>query len=124
MVSLISNSIALLLCVPNHVLHVLGVDGVVHIECVSAIRYAPIRVPIWEVLVHLRVLLDAWVDVLDAELVELGHVHRPQRGHLEHALLVRKHLLEEVLVDHRVRRHVELHCTEVTYSDRRTYGTR
>ena len=123
MVSLISNGISLLLCVADHALHVRWINKVVDIEGVGTIRNSPFRVPVGEVLKHLHVLLDLRVDVLDAELVELGHVDRPELGHREQALLVGKDLLEEVLVDHRVRGQVELHCNGVRQGERLPYGT-
>ena len=107
----------------DHALQIRWINGVVDIEGVSTIRNSPFRIPVREVLKNLQVLLNFRVDVLDAELVVLGHVDRLQIGHLKQAFLACKHLLKKVLVNHRIRRQVELDYNGVRQGDRLPYGT-
>ena len=108
MLALLRNSVSNREGMLDHLLDVFWPDGVEDVEGVLAVRLTALGIVVGEVDEDFRVLLDEGPDLLDGDLVELGHVDRPKLRHLDELLLVRKDLLKEVLVDHRLRGNIEL----------------
>ena len=77
----------------DHLLDILGANGVQDVECVLPLRYPALGVVVGEVDEDLRILLDQRLDRLDCDLIEFRDVDRAQCRHLHELLVVREHLL-------------------------------
>ena len=110
LLAFVSRSVAELLGVGHDLRDEVRQLCVQDVEHVFAVGLPTLRDVVGEVLHQVRVPLDLWVDALDADLVVLRHDHDLEllEGHEEFAL--REDVLQEVLVDHGVWRHVELDC--------------
>ena len=97
----------------DELLSVLRIERVHHVVEVSPIRPTAFGQLFREVLHEVRVVLELWVEGVDTELVELGHVDHLDVDEVQQLLLLSEDHPEEVLVDHGVGRHVELHCQKL-----------
>ena len=67
---------------------------------------------IWEIPAQQIILGELRVEVLHREFLVMRHLHIVYVRLLDQLLLVREHLLEEVLVDELLRRQVELEAVD------------
>ena len=111
MVSLRGHGVALGLRVPNQFLHVIWAQRVQDVEEVGPVGLAALREHVWQVEHYFPVVLDLRIDVLDAELVELGHVHCAEICQLQELLAVGEDQLQVVLVQHVLGWQIELNYT-------------
>ena len=95
----------------NHIAHVLRVHGVEDRVEVGSVGVAVLGVLILQVSHHGRIVFELWEDVLDSELVILWHSDELALCHRQQLLVSFEHLTQEVTVDGRRRRHVQLHYT-------------
>ena len=121
MLTLLCNSISNREGMLYHLLDVVWAHGVEDVEGVLAVWLTALGIVVGEVDEDFRVLLDEGPDLLDRDFVKLGHVDRPKLRHLDELLLVRKHLFEEVLIDHRLRGDIELYCSASDHGGTGTY---
>ena len=103
------NGVALQVGMLDQVRHVLRTDRVENVEEVGPVGQPTLRQLVREELHKVARLLQLWPDVLHRELVEEGHLDQLDRPNLDEFLMIRKDLLEEILREHRARRHVQLH---------------
>ena len=90
-----------------------GMDGIEDVEEVLPRRTLAIWEDVREVLLHLLIIGELRPEVLDGQLVVVGHLDADDLLLLEQLLLAGEHLLQEVLVDRGGRRQVELYCNGV-----------
>ena len=93
----------------DQVLHVLRVAGVEDVEEVGPVGQPAHRQLVREVPHEVGGMLHLRPDVPHRELVVEGHLDHADLLDLDELLLLREDLLEEVLREHRPRRHIELH---------------
>ena len=101
--------VALPVGVLYQVLHVLRVAGVEDVEEIGPVGQPAPRQLVREVLHEVGSILQLRPEVLHRELVVEGHLDHADLLDLDELLLLREDLLEEVLGEHRPRRHIELH---------------
>lgn len=94
----------------DHLPDMLRMHRVQHCEKVFSIRLPVGWIIILQILHHFGILLELREDVLDAEFVVLGHVHRALLADLEQLLITPKHSSDKVTVHSGHRRHIELNC--------------
>ena len=87
-------------------LGVLRVERVHHIEEVLPVRPTALRKLVREVSHKASVILELWVEGIDAELIVPGHIYLPLLSESEQLLFLNKYHSEEILVDHSIRGHV------------------
>ena len=100
---------ALFVGMPDKGLRILLMDCVHDVEEVNAVRDLSFREGVRHELHELAVLTHLRPKVLDTELVVVRHVDAPHLVHPQQAFLPVEDLLEEIFVDHSVRRHFKLH---------------
>lgn len=83
----------------NHLLEVVGVDGVEHVEEILPRRVSVLRQEVGEKEHELRVLLEIWPELDDGDLVVLWNVDEVDLRLLQEPLLVDEDKLEEVFID-------------------------
>ena len=96
----------------DHVLDILWVHRIEDGEEVVSIWVPVFRVLVLQILHDFRIAFELREDVLDAELVVLGHVHRALLADLEQFLFALKYRSDEVTVHGSHRRHKELNCAK------------
>ena len=106
---------ALLGCVLHYLVEVVGLLGVQDVEEVISWWSLTLSVLVREVAHEERVLLHQRVDVLDAQLLVLGHLHVPDLVLLVEVLLTLDHLLQPILVADTLIRQVKLLTTRRSY---------
>ena len=89
-------------------LEVVVVDGVEDVEEVVARRQPALWELVGEVDVELGVALEVWPERFHAQLIVVGHLDPLDGLLVEESLLLREDVLQEVFVDLRGRRQVEL----------------
>ena len=87
----------------DHLSDMVRVHGVKHCEEVVPIGISVGWIIILQILHYFVILLELRKDVLDAELVVLGHVHRALLTDLEQLLFTLKHSSDEVAIYRRHR---------------------
>ena len=92
----------------DHLSDMVRVHGVKHCEEVVPIGISVGWIIILQILHYFVILLELRKDVLDAELVVLGHVHRALLTDLEQLLFTLKHSSDEVSVHGGHRGHKQL----------------
>ena len=95
----------------HQLLGVLGPQRIEDVEHVGPVWLSHILIwkRVWEVNHEVRLRLHLGPDLLDRQLIVLGHLDDAQIGQLEELLLVLEDELEVVLVDHVVGWQVVLH---------------
>jgi len=93
----------------DNVRYVLRVARVEDVEEVGPVGQPALRQLVREVLHEVLRQLQLRPEVLHRELVVEGHLDHADLLDLAEHLLLREDLLEEVLREHRPRRHIELH---------------
>ena len=87
-----------LVCMSNHICHILRMYCVQYVEEVLAAREPILWILVLHVLHYLSILLEVAEDVLDTELIILRHSHKPAFLHFEQLLISFQDLTEEVAV--------------------------
>ena len=123
MLALIRDSISNCEGMLDHLFDIVRPYRVEHVEGVLAVRLTTFGVIIREVDQDVGVLPDEGPDLLDGDFVKLGDVDGPQHRHLEELLRVREHQLEEVFIDHTLRRNIELYYSFGGHGGFCTYDT-
>ena len=100
-----------------------GLERVQDVEEVLPPQITALGQDVGEVHHEVVVALELVEEVDHAELIVLGHDHEVDVAQWHQLLPVGEDLLEEVLVDHGLRRHVQLHCEEERLGGDGTYGT-
>ena len=101
----------------DHLPDMLRMHRVQHCEKVFSIRIPVGWIIILQKLHHFGILLELREDVLDAEFVVFGHVHRTFLTDLEQLLIAPKHSSDKVTVHSGHRRNIELNCANrIRYS--------
>ena len=102
---------ALLSGVVHDLVEVVGLLGVQDVEEVISWWHLALSILIREVAHEEGVLLHQWIDVLDAQLLVLGHLDVPDLMLLVEVLLPLDHLLQPILVADTLIRQVKLLTT-------------
>ena len=108
----------------DDILHVRVLHRIGNVPEVGTVRNIVFFGCVGHVLHERVVLTQDRPELLHTQLVVVGHVDVPDFVELQQRLLLGEHQLEEVLVDHIHRRHIELHCTENECKQKATYGFR
>ena len=101
----------------NQSSNVLRLESVQDVEEVLSSRVATLGQGVREVLHELGVTFHLLLEVLDAELIELRHHYEVDVLQRHELLLVGKDHLQEIPVDHGIRRDVQLDCNELVYKN-------
>ena len=88
--------------------NIVGIEGIQYVEVVGAIRLAALGESVGQEALELGVIFELLLQVLHAEFVECGDVDPHDVRELEQGLLLCEDEAEVILVQHPVRRDVEL----------------
>ena len=96
------NGTALRLCILEEFFNVTGPQRLQDVEHVGPVglSFGHVWVLVGEVLHEQLILLDQGPDLLDRQLIELGHLDCAEISQLEQLLLLHEDQLEIILVDH------------------------
>ena len=107
---------ALILCPTNQLSHVLGVYTVKDVEEILAVRQSSLREPIRQVGHQPGVLLELLQYAADRKFLIFRNLYPLDLCKREQPLLAGENLPEPVLVDHRLRSEIQLHCERVLWN--------
>ena len=99
---------SVVLCLTHKFLRVGRIDGVKHVEEISAIRETSFRKAVWQVSHHLFIVLKLLKQTDNAKLLVFGNFDPLHVCQGEQTLDLGQYLSEEVFVEHGLRRYVKL----------------